>query len=262
MDAGPETESDYGWTRRDLSGAAWVGLTRHVRLGAEGGWEQNTGARGTDPSEPDVQDQFDAALPFGALSTERFARAKGSLELDLTWIGPTYRQLKGARLITSWSGYRGIDETDSEFQIGSGDLRIYLPISRQHAFALRGLAHRVYGEEGNGVPIYYLPRLGSSEGLRGQKGWRYRDRAVIAGMAEWRYQVWWHPGDPDYRLDAFVFADHGAVGSSLSGIEWEDFKTTPGFGLRFMDHGVGKAETYLAFRGDELKGGVKLGASF
>jgi hypothetical protein len=262
MDAPLASEADYGWTRRDLSGAAWVGLSRHVRLGAEGGWEENTGERGTDQANPDVQDRFATSLPFGATGTERFGRAKGSLDLDFTWIGPTYRQMKGVRLITSLSAYRGLDDTDSEFRIGSGDLRVYVPISRQHAFAIRGLAHEVFGEEGSGVPIYYLPRLGSSDGLRGQKGWRYRDRSVLAGMAEWRYQVWWHPGDPNYRLDAFVFADHGAVGPSLGAIEWADFKTTPGFGLRFMDGGVGKAETYVAFRGDTPRVGLKFGRSF
>jgi hypothetical protein len=209
-----------------------------------------------------VVDQFSTSLPFGALSTNRFARAGGELDFDFTSIGATYEQVRGARLLTSWTGFRGLGETSSDFQIGSGDLRVYVPFSRQHAVALRGIVHEVFGESGDGVPIYYLPRLGSTEGMRGQKGWRYRDRGVLAASAEWRYQVWWHPGDPHYRLDAFVFADHGAVGSSVRDIAWEDFHTTPGIGLRFMSHGVGKAETYLALRGDKPRVGLKLGASF
>jgi hypothetical protein len=209
-----------------------------------------------------VVDQFPLSLPFGALSTNRFAHVGGSADLDFTAIGPTYEQVRGARLMGSWLGYRGLGATDSDFQIGTGALRVYAPVSRQHAFAFRVLAREVFGESGDGVPLYYLPRLGSTEGLRGDKGWRYRDRAVLAGSAEWRYQVWWHPGDPHYRLDAFLFADRGAVGSSLGAIDQDDFMTTPGIGLRFMDHGVGKAEGYLAFGGDKTRVGLKLGASF
>jgi hypothetical protein len=261
-DAALADESDYGWTRRDLSGSAWAGLVPHLRVGVEGGVEEDTGERGNDVLKPDVVDQFADALPFGALGTDRFAHAGASLDVDFTSVKSRTEQLHGVRLIGSWSGYRGFDETDAEFHIGSVDVMGYLPVSRQHAFALRGLAHDVFGEEGFGVPLYYLPRLGSTEGLRGQKGWRYRDRSVIATMAEWRYQVWWHPGDPNYRVDAFVFADRAAVGPSLSAIHWEDFKTTPGVGVRFMDHGVGRVEAYLAFRGDKPRAGLKLGASF
>jgi hypothetical protein len=125
------------------------------------------------------------------------------------------------------------------------------------------MATEVFREEGDGVPLYLLPRLGSTEGLRGFRGWRFRDRAVLTAMAEWRYQVWWHPGDPQYRVDAFLFADHGAVGSSLDAIERGDFVTTPGIGLRFLDRGIAKLETFVAFNGDDrIKGGVKMRASF
>lgn len=81
-------------------------------------------------------------------------------------------------------------------------------------------------------------------------------------MAEWRYQVWWHPGDPIYRLDGFAFVDHGAVGSSLGSIRREDFLTTPGLGIRFVNRGIGKLETYVAFGGDENRVGLTLGTSF
>jgi hypothetical protein len=260
-DAVVEDRSDFGYTRRELAGSGWIGLMPHVRVGILGGWEEDEGLRGNDPSRPDVQDQFVEALPFGALGTDRFAHVGGSIDLDFTAIGRSDR-LRGVRALGSWTGYRGLSDTDSEFQIGTGDLRLYLPVVTRHELALRGLAIETFGEEGFGVPLYHMPRLGSSEGLRGVRGWRYRDRSVVSAMAEWRYQVWWHPGDPQYRVDAFVFADHGAVGSSLGSIGRDDFITTPGIGLRFLDRGDAKVETYLAFGGDDTRVSLKLKASF
>jgi hypothetical protein len=260
-DASADDRSDFGYTMREAGGAGHVRLLPHVRVAVGGGWQEYTGARGTDNARPDLQDTFAGDLPFGAVGTERFAHVDGQLDLDFTSLVRGER-LGGVRALAGWSAYRGVSETDADFNLGSGDLRAYVPISQRHELALRGLAMDAFGEQGNGVPLYLLPRLGSSEGLRGQKGWRYRDRAVIAAMAEWRYQVWWHPGDPDYRVDAFVFTDHGAVGSSLGDIEGPDYVTTPGIGLRFLDKGIAQVETFVAFGGDAPRAGLKLRASF
>src|SRR5207302_4558330 len=105
---------------------------------------------------------------------------------------------------------------------------------------------------------YYVPGLGSTQGLRGQKGWRYRDLAMLAAQGEWRYQVWWSPMNPRDRIDAFAFVDHGAVGPSLRAIAQDSFITTPGIGLRFVSRGVAKVETFLAFGGDKPRAGLKL----
>jgi hypothetical protein len=262
---GPEAtaddRSDFGYTVRDVSAAGRVRVLPHVRLSVGGGWEQYTAARGTDGSRPDLHDTFAGALPSGAVGTERFASLSGQLDIDVTRVVRGDR-LSGVRALGGWSGYRGLSDTDAEFQIGSADLRAYVPVSQRHELALRGMAVDVLGERGNGVPLYLLPRLGSTEGLRGQRGWRYRDHAVLAAMAEWRYQVWWHPGDPEYRVDAFIFADHGAVGPSLGDIEGPDFVTTPGIGLRFLDRGIAQVETFFAFGGDDPKAGLKFRASF
>jgi hypothetical protein len=260
-DASMDDRSDYGYTRREASANGHLRLFPHVRVSAGGGWDEYTGERGNDAARPDLQDTFAGDLPFGAIGTERFARVEGELDVDFTSIVRGDR-LSGVRALAGWSGYRGLSDTDSDFQIGSGDLRVFVPISQRHELALRGLASEVFAERGEGIPLYLLPRLGSSEGLRGQKGWRYRDRAMIAAMAEWRYQVWWHPGDPTYRVDAFVFADHGAVGPSLGDIEGPDYVTTPGIGLRFLDRGIAEVETFLAFGGDKPRAGLKLRASF
>ena len=254
--------SDYEHTMREATVRGQVRVLPHVRVGGGAGWEEDRADRGNDAMAPDVQDVFAGALPFGAVGTHRFMRADADLDLDFTSVGGPF-QLRGVRLVTDWSGFRGVDEGDPDFQIASTDLRVYLPLNSRHAFALRGYAADAFGESNGAVPIYYLATVGGSEGLRGQKGYRLRDRAALIGMAEWRYQVWWHPGDPIYRVDAFAFVDHGAVGSSLGSIESSDFLTTPGIGIRFVNRGLTSVETFLAFGGDATpRIGFKLGASF
>lgn len=260
-DARMEDRSDFAQTRRDVTAAARARVLPHVRVSLAGGWEQDEVGRGEDSGRPDLQDTFEGALPFGAVGAERWAHLNGQVDVDFTAVVQSDR-LRGVRALAGWSGYRGVSDTDADFQVGSADLRAYFPVTARHEIALRGLASEVFAESGDGVPFYHLPRLGSTEGLRGMRGWRFRDRAVLAGMAEWRYQVWWHPGDPEYRVDAFVFADHGAVGPSLGDIGRSDFVTTPGIGLRFLEHGIARVEAFLATGGEDLRASVKLRASF
>jgi hypothetical protein len=182
--------------------------------------------------------------------------------VDYTSIRSRGEQMQGTRLIAGWSGYHGVSATEADFQVGSGDLRFYLPVTRQNGIALRGIATQVFAQSGAGVPIYYLPQLGSSQGLRGQKNFRYRDLAMLAAQGEWRYQVWWSPMNPHDRLDAFAFVDRGAVGPSLREIAQDSFITTPGIGLRFVRGGLPKVETFLAFGGDKPRAGLKLGTTF
>jgi hypothetical protein len=260
-DSREEDGSDYAHFKNELVGHASFQAMPHLKMTVGGGWEQDEAARGHDDLAPDVLDTFADDLPFGSLGTQSYFRADASADLDFTWIsGPN--QTHGARLLADWSGFRGKTDSDPDFQFWSTDLRVYMPLNPRHAFVVRGLAADAFGEAKGGVPLYYLATLGSTEGLRGQKGWRLRDKAMLSGMAEYRYQVWWHPGDPTYRVEAFWFVDHGAVGSSLSAIDWNDFDTTPGIGVRFIHRADTQFETYLGFGGDKPRIGVKLGGTF
>jgi outer membrane protein assembly factor BamA len=169
--------------------------------------------------------------------------------------------MRGARARADWQAYRGLRSTDPSFQLVDGDLRLYLPMSARHALALRGLAGSALGVHG-GVPLFHLFALGDDEGLRGQKGQRLRDRALLAGMAEWRYRVWWSPTWPAWRVDGFAFVDEGAVGASLDAIRASDFTGTPGIGLRLLHDGAALAEAYLGFGGDKPRVGARLGVTF
>jgi hypothetical protein len=165
-------------------------------------------------------------------------------------MGPEYQQ-SGARAIADWRFFNGIGDTEARFHVASAELQLFAPLSRRHAFALRGLAAETWGESGSAVPFYHLPSLGSERGLRGFRSWRFRDHALASATAEWRYRVWYHPGDPTYRVDANAFVDHGMVAPSLGDLRLGDFETTPGIGLRLIRPGAGTLGGYVAFNGDE-----------
>jgi hypothetical protein len=246
----PESDrSDYRIVRRDATLQGWTEVAPGLRLELGAGVEDDELRRGEDDDRPDAQDVFPELFP-GDEETDRFAHVGAAATYDLSRVNADY-QLTGAWLNAGWRLFRGIDDTDARFQVGTADLQLFAPINRRHAVALRGLAADTWGESGDGIPFYHMPALGSEQGLRGFRSWRFRDRALAAAMAEWRYRVWYHPGDPTYRLDASAFVDHGAVAASLGDLRAPDFETTPGFALRLMKEGFAMVGGYVAFGGDD-----------
>jgi outer membrane protein assembly factor BamA len=92
---------------------------------------------------------------------------------------------------------------------------------------LRGSTRVVRGGVGD-VPFTHLPALGGGETLRSYDWGRFRDRAALAGTAEWRWKIWrnrYH----GTSVHSFLFLDQGAVGAGLN--ELGDFRSSWGFGL-------------------------------
>ena len=241
--------SDYRLVRRDATLEGWTEVAPHLRLQLVGGVAEDELRRGEDDQRPDAQVVF-PELFTGDEETDRFGHVGAAATYDLTRVNADY-QLTGAWLNAGWRIFRGIDDTDARFQVGTADLQLFAPVGRRHAVALRGITAETWGESGDGIPFYLMPTLGSEQGLRGFRSWRFRDRALAAAMAEWRYRVWYHPGDPTYRLDASAFVDHGAVAPSLADLRARHFETTPGFGLRLMKAGFALIGGYVAFGGDD-----------
>ena len=128
--------------------------------------------------------------------------------------------------------------------------------------ALRVLAEDRVGEQGRGVPFFHLARLGGDDGLRGYQSSRFQDQALLAGQLEWRYEAYWHPGYPNSRVEGFAFVDYGGVGPSLGSLHHEDFRTTPGMGLRYIEEGRSVGEVYFGFGGDDMRFGFEIGRTF
>jgi outer membrane protein assembly factor BamA len=114
------------------------------------------------------------------------------------------------------------------------------------------LAFQLYFEGAKGeVPFFNLPALGGSNRMRGYFYGRYRDDRYLTIQAEYRIIVWW-------RLGIVAFYGIGDVGPDFASFKLLDFKSSYGFGLRFvfdeeekinirMDVGFGKETSGIYF---------------
>lgn len=254
--------SDFQWNEATAGATGWWAPGGGpLRLSGGAAWERNdVDGHGWDSSETDAELTFAPALLFGLNERTEFARLDAAAELDRTRM--EHLQVRGFSLSGGWSWYEGVGGTRSSFHRVQGDARAYLPVNERQLFALRLLAEDRLGEDGRGVPFTHLAELGDEDGLRGHSGRRFRDRALLAAQAEWRYEVFWHPGFPDLRIEGFAFADAGTVGPSLSSVAWDDFEVTPGIGLRYVDDGDARAEGFIARGGGRWRLGFGFGRTF
>ena len=93
------------------------------------------------------------------------------------------------------------------------------------------------------VPFYLSPTFGGLNVGRGYPTFRFRDRNMLALQAEYRYQV-------NPLVSGAVFVDAGQVAPRVRAIEWSQFKTTYGAGVRFGAAGGAALRFDLAFGGE------------
>ena len=103
------------------------------------------------------------------------------------------------------------------------------------------------GSEAGDIPFMYLSAIGGTHVLRSYNTERFRDRDRLALTAEWRYEIWRDLHERS-RIEGFVFWDEATVARTLSSID--EFRSSIGFGSRFVfGHSV-RAITFLAFGAD------------
>ena len=104
------------------------------------------------------------------------------------------------------------------------DLRKYYSVSRLNTLAFQFMSRSTIGN----VPLRELPRLGSSNLMRGFFTGRIRDKSYTAGQTEFRFHIWrWLYGS--------TFGAIGLMGASFSSYEPKyDMLYSGGAGLRFL----------------------------
>ncbi len=166
-------------------------------------------------------------------------------------------QRRGVWLQAGLAVFRGVDGTDSDFHRFRGEFRGYLPVESRHMLAVRGLFEHNELTGGVGIPFYDLSRLGGSRnGPRGFDGGRFRDRAGMSLMAEWRFAVWKDAEDKK-RLQVFLLFDEGGVASSLFRIDSSDLRPSYGFGLRLQKRNGLATMGYVAFSEEGTQLGLR-----
>ncbi len=102
------------------------------------------------------------------------------------------------------------------------DSRVYIGIAGDHVVALQAIAAMT----GGAVPFQEMPAIGGPSLLRGYYEGRYRDRALLAAQAEYRFPLCW-------RLGGVLFGGVAQVGPSYVQMSFDRLKAAGGIGLRF-----------------------------
>jgi outer membrane protein assembly factor BamA len=111
---------------------------------------------------------------------------------------------------------------DFKFLETVADLRWYLAVGR-HVLGVQAYSAAVRGEP----PYFKLPKLGGGSRMRGYYEGRYRDRTYTTAQVEYRSSLFW-------RFGFVAFAAVGDVARNYSDYRLSQFKTSLGFGLRFL----------------------------
>lgn len=102
------------------------------------------------------------------------------------------------------------------------DCRYYAGLAGDHVLAFEGVVAASAGD----VPFQEMPAAGGASLLRGYYEGRFRDRALLAFQAEYRFPIVW-------RLGGALFGGVAQVAPAMAEMNFEGVKTAGGIGLRF-----------------------------
>lgn len=164
-----------------------------------------------------------AALPgIGAAVT--YVHTQGTAGFD--WrVSPGYARRGGFYGVT----VHDYHDRDSAFGFRQFDYEAiqHFPILREAwVISLHGVASTTSTSNGQQIPYFMLPYVGSGHTLRGFDSFRFRDRNKLLVQAEWRIMV-------NRFMDTAFFYDAGKVTASTADLDFQGLKSDFGFGARF-----------------------------
>jgi outer membrane protein assembly factor BamA len=211
----------------DVSTDAEVGvaLADHWRVGLTVGYVSTDTGPGRRPNVPATTERF---TPFEApgigLGQLDFARGGGFLAFDTRdrSSGPRRGGIYGIR----WR--RSIDLTQDLFDFRQAELEFqhYVPyFNETRVVALRAATTLSYQDEGQLIPVFFMPTLGGNNNLRSFARYRYYDNHSVLVSIEHRWYVF-------RGLDMAMFADAGKVIPRKAAIGFSDVEVSWGLGFR------------------------------
>jgi outer membrane protein assembly factor BamA len=112
--------------------------------------------------------------------------------------------------------------SDLDFDVHQFDLSHYFPTSERTTFAVAGQVRISRGH----IPFRLLSRPDGIRLLRGIESRRYLDRDLFALQSEFRYPI-------KGKFSGTVFAEVAQVASDINDINFDNFKSSIGGGLRY-----------------------------
>lgn len=169
----------------------------------------------------------------GLPSTTDWLHASTYVALDTRVAeGYTDRGTLGRVSFDTYSDRNGHDS----FRRTGIDVRQFIPLTHDNwIVALQGRADFAGAADGQVIPFFMLPYIGSPDTLRGFSNYRFTDRNALLLRGELR----WTPAS---ILDMAVFMDEGDVAPTVRALSLQDLKRGWGVGARF--HG----DTFSALR--------------
>lgn len=206
-----------------VTATAGLRPSRWTRFQAEVSYDdfQTEGGRGKAPS---IETIYDGAAAPGLLSDPAFIRTQATAAIDWRF-SPGYSR-KGGFYGVTIVNFADRQDTFS-YQRLDGEVIQHLPILRENwVISLRGRMQTIL-DDGDAVPYFMLPQLGSGRTLRAYESGRFRDRHSLLTSVEFR----WIPNRTG--LDMAIFYDAGKVASRRSDLDFSGLKSNWGFGARF-----------------------------
>lgn len=113
--------------------------------------------------------------------------------------------------------------SDFTFQSAKVTTKYYWSPAERHVFAFSAYGRFTFGE----VPFFALSMFGANNNLRGYTVGRYQDRMLLAGQAEYRFQL-------TQRWGLVAFGGVGAVAPEMDEFRHADPLPSGGFGVRYL----------------------------
>jgi outer membrane protein assembly factor BamA len=134
-----------------------------------------------------------------------------------------FNSYKGSLFEFSWSFANEALGSDFDFESVKASYDLYRGIGKQKVIAARFMGCAAPGD----APYYALCKFGQGVDLRGYIGGQYRDAAMFATQAEFRWTFF-------KRLGMVAFAGVGEVAESVSDFNTDNLLPSAGVGIRFM----------------------------
>jgi outer membrane protein assembly factor BamA len=202
-----------------------IPLLDHWRVGLTAGHVSTDTGPGRRSDVPSTVDRFSPLeAPGIGLGRIDFARGGGFAVFDNrdTPSGTRHGGVYGVR----WRKY--VDRTldDFDFQQAEIELQHYVPYNNEtRVVAIRAAATLSFQDEGQLVPVFFMPTLGGNSTLRGFGRYRYHDNHSVLVSVEHRWYVF-------RGMDMAVFADAGKVIPRKAAFDFSDLEVSWGLGFR------------------------------
>jgi outer membrane protein assembly factor BamA len=223
-DSTKNNQTDYRLKYIDTTAFGTVHAASWLSIAGRAGLMRRAGiTSGTSTLVPSVEERFTDASAPGLIAQPNYAHADVSIEADTRDV-PGY-PASGGRYRASFAAFHDRDFGRYSFRRVETEASQYIPLGERTVASLRGRLDLTQTADGQQVPFYLMPALGSGQTLRGYDDYRFRDRDAALANAELRTRV----AGP---LDAVVFFDAGSVAPTFAALTEHRALTDYGVGVR------------------------------